>query len=306
LLAIQTTSLSHTYKNASSAALKDLSLEIPPGEIFGLLGPNGGGKSTLFKMLTTLLRPTSGQCKLFDLDSQRQADAIRSQIGVVFQNPSLDKKLTVQENLTQQGYLYGLGGKRLGERINALLTRFSLEGKRKDLAETLSGGLRRRVELAKGLLHQPRLLLLDEPSTGLDPGVRRELTHYLQMLQKEDKVTILLTTHIMDEAQACDRLAILDKGNLVALGTPEELTSSVGGDIITLRGKEPKLLSEQIQQKFSLQASLLDDLLRIERPRGHAFVSQLVEAFPGKIESIQVGKPTLEDVFIRKTGHRFS
>lgn len=303
--AIQTTSLSHTYRKAKQPALQDLNLEIQEGEIFGLLGPNGGGKTTLFRILSTLLVPTRGDCKVLGLDVRTHTDAIRRGIGVVFQSPSLDKKLTVRENMMQQGYLYGLSGKSLAVEVAAMAERFGLEEKFHEKTETLSGGLRRRVDLAKGILHRPRLLLLDEPSTGLDPGVRRDIWSYLLALRKETGVTILLTTHILDEAERCDRLAFIDKGKLAAIGTPDELKSSVGGDVITLSGKEPQQLCEQIRSRFSLPAAMLDDTVRLEIPRGHECVPKLMEAFPGQIESLRIGKPTLEDVFIDKTGHRF-
>ena len=186
-----------------------------------------------------------------------------------------------------------------------LLERFGLTEKSSALTETLSGGLKRRVELAKGLLHKPRLLLLDEPSTGLDPGVRRELWSYLEQLRREEGVTILLTTHIMEEAGGCYRLAIVDHGKLISLGTPDQLKESVGGDVISVQGRDPQKLCDAIRQKFALPTSLLDQVVRIERPRGHEFVAQLVEAFPAQIDCISVGKPTLEDVFVQKTGHSF-
>ncbi len=296
--------LTHRYKGAAAPALDDLSLEVRAGGIFGLLGPNGGGKTTLFRILATLLSPSSGACEIFGDDVLRNPAAVRRSLGVVFQSPSLDKKLTVLENMLQQGHLYGLSGAPLRMACDTLLERFGLTAKRKDTAETLSGGLKRRVELAKSLLHKPRLLLLDEPSTGLDPAARRELSDYLAALRKQDGITVLLTTHIMEEAQACDRLAIIDRGKISAIGSPDALKEEVGGDVISVTGKYPAMLSQQIAERFSLQTSLLDDVVRIEKPRGHEFVAQLVEAFPGQIQTVSVGKPTLEDVFIHKTGHR--
>ena len=302
---VEITALTHRYKGTATPALNDLTWSVREGEIFGLLGPNGGGKTTLFRILATLLYPSGGSCAIFGLDVVKEAAEVRRKIGIVFQSPSLDKKLSVRENMQQQGHLYGLAGRSLHDAIASLLSRFGLKEKSGALAETLSGGLKRRVELAKGLLHKPRLLLLDEPSTGLDPGVRRELWSYLESLRKNEGVTILLTTHIMEEAQGCDRLAILDSGKLLSMGTPDELKESVGGDVISLRGKDATKLGEQIRMKFSFPTTVLDDTIRIERPRGHEFVAQLVEAFPGQIDAISVGKPTLEDVFIHKTGHRF-
>ncbi len=226
-------------------------------------------------------------------------------MGVVFQSPSLDKKLTVSENLWHQGHLYNLRGQSLQSRIDDLLGRFGLTERAGDLVETLSGGLRRRAELAKGLLHKPELLLLDEPSTGLDPGVRRELAEYLEQLRDQDGVTIVLTTHLMEEADRCDRIAILDRGKLVALDAPEALKQQIGGDVIAIETKEPDRLGEQIRARFATEVSIVNRTVRLERQRGHEFVPELVRAFPREIDAVSVGKPTLEDVFIRLTGHRF-
>lgn len=295
-------SLTHRY--GDRVALNAVSFAVPRGEIFGLLGPNGGGKTTLFRILSTLVAPREGRVRLFDLDIIAQRTAIRRRIGVVFQAPSLDKKLTVLENLRHQGHIFGMSGPALKQRMDELLVRFDLADRRDDLTEKLSGGLRRRVELAKGLLHKPELLLLDEPSTGLDPLARRELGNYLEELRDKDGVTILLTTHILDEAERCTRLALLDRGNLVALDTPAVLKERVGGDVITVEARDPKALLAQIEKRFNLKVALVGSKLRIERPRGHEFIPTLVEAFPGEIDSASVGKPTLEDVFVHLTGHR--
>jgi ABC-2 type transport system ATP-binding protein len=290
-------SLTHRY--GERVALRDVSFTVRRGELFGLLGPNGGGKTTLFRILCTLLRPTAGRVTLGG------GPVDRRQIGVVFQSPSLDKKLTVRENLLHQGHLYGWRGSVLAARIAELLERFRLADRAGDAVEKLSGGLRRRVELAKGLLHRPAVLLLDEPSTGLDPRARRELGDYLTQLARQDGVTVVLTTHLMEEADRCDRLAILDQGRLVALETPGALKDGVGGDVISVRAKVPESLRAQVQARFGVAARVVDGQVRIERARGHEFVPQLVEAFPGEIESVSVGKPTLEDVFIHLTGRRF-
>ena len=290
-------SLTHRY--GQRTALEKVGFSVRRGEIFGLLGPNGGGKTTLFRILSTLMAPTEGRVLL------EGGPINRHRIGVVFQSPSLDKKLTVRENLVHQGHLYGLRGPALAGRIEGLLGRFGLADRANDFVEKLSGGLRRRVELAKGLLHQPELLLLDEPSTGLDPIARRELSDYLAELRKKDGMTALLTTHSMEEADRCDRLAIIDRGKLVAVDTPHALKERVGGDVISVGSTHPAELRVQIEKRFGLKAGLVDSAIRIERPRGHEFVPALVEAFPGEIDSVSVGKPTLEDVFIHLTGHRF-
>jgi ABC-2 type transport system ATP-binding protein len=290
-------SLTHSY--GQRTALDNVTFSVRRGEIFGLLGPNGGGKTTLFRILSTLMKPTEGRV-LMD-----GASVDRWRIGVVFQSPSLDKKLTVEENLRHQGHLYGLRGTELQSRIGNLLARFGVADRATERVEKLSGGLRRRVELAKGLLHKPELLLLDEPSTGLDPRVRRELGNYLEELRDKDGVTIVLTTHIMEEADRCDRLAILDRGKLVALDTPAKLKEQIGGDVVNVGTRDPERLRGQIEKKFGVKVTVVDRTLRIERPRGHEFTPELVEAFPGEIDSVSVGKPTLEDVFIHLTGHRF-
>jgi ABC-2 type transport system ATP-binding protein len=301
LLVVET--LTHRY--GKRTALDNVSFTVRRGEIFGLLGPNGGGKTTLFRILSTLIPPAQGRVRLFDRDVTTDLAAVRRRIGVVFQSPSLDKKLTVLENLRHQGHLYNLRGPALQSRLEELLGQFGMAERAGDRAETLSGGQRRRVELAKGLLHKPELLLLDEPSTGLDPRVRSELGDYLETLRRRDGVTILLTTHIMEEADRCDRLAILDQGKLVALDTPHALKEQIGGDVISVETKQAEQLRDQIRAKFGLEPVILNNSLRLERPRGHEFITDLVEAFPGQIDAISVGKPRMEDVFIHLTGHRF-
>jgi len=307
--AIVVEGLTHEYPSRKSEpprrALQGFSIRIHNGEMFGLVGPNGSGKSTLFRILTGLLKPTRGSVSVVGFNIRDNLSDIRRLIGVTFQHPSLDKKLTVAENLTHQGRLYGLRGDVLRNRLTELLIRFGLVDYRDRLVEVLSGGLQRRVELAKGLLHQPRLVLLDEPSTGLDPGARREFSEYLKNLQESDGLTVVLTTHILEEAEHCDRIAILDEGKLVALGSPIELKQQIGGDVVSVVSKDPTALCDLIRQQFQTEPLLVDGVIRIEQAHGHAFIPQLVEAFPGKIDSVTVSKPTLEDVFIRKTGHRF-
>jgi ABC-2 type transport system ATP-binding protein len=234
----------------------------------------------------------------------RQSE-VRTQIGVVFQSPSLDRMLTVSENLKHQGHLYGLRGSELRQRIELLLERLGIANRARDRIASLSGGLQRRVEIAKGLLHRPRLLLLDEPSTGLDPGARDDLWRYLQDLRDSDGVTAVVTTHLMEEAEHCDRLAILDQGRLVATGPPAELRAHVGGDCITITSATPAALAETIAARFDLDATVVGGNVRIERTGGHELVRELVEAFPAEINTITLGKPTLQDAFIHLTGHQF-
>ena len=295
--------LRHQY--GTRTALEQVSFEVAAGEMFGLLGPNGGGKTTLFRVLATMLVPTGGEARIFGLTVVERPLAVRREIGVVFQSPSLDLKLTVAENLRHQGHLYGLRGKALAQRIGDLLERLGLTERSGERTEKLSGGLRRRVELAKGLLHRPRLLLLDEPSTGLDAGARRDLRAYLRQLCQQDGVTVFLTTHLMDEAESCDRLGILDRGRLVALGTPEALRSKIGGDVLVLESAAPEELREQIAVRFGGPVSVVDSSVRLERPQGHRLLAELMEAFPGQIRAVTLSQPTLEDVFVHETGHRF-
>lgn len=300
---IEVQDLRHTYEKR--VALDGVSFAVRPAEIFGLLGPNGSGKTTMFRILSTLMIPSSGRAVIQGHDAVKDPAALRREIGVVFQAQSIDVKLTAAENLTHIGHLYGLRGDALQQRVHEMLRRVRLDDRAHEKAETFSGGMQRRLELAKGLLHHPSVLLLDEPTTGLDPGARRDLWQYLQILRDEERVTVIVTTHLMEEAEKCDRLAILSAGKLVALGTPTELKHEIGGDIIVLETDDAASLAHRIAQRFAVEATALDGKVRFEREQGHRFVTDVVEAFPGEIQSISVSKPTLEDVFIRRTGHRF-
>ncbi|MEX0936722.1 MAG: ABC transporter ATP-binding protein [Pirellulales bacterium] len=301
--AIRVDNLSHRY--GQRQALDRLSLSIAPGEIFAFLGPNGSGKTTLFRILSTLIPPQTGLAEVFGQNVADHPMAVRSAIGVVFQAPSLDRKLTVAENIHHQGRLYGMKASLIRQRAGELLARLGLAQRSGDRVETLSGGLRRRAELAKGMLHRPRLLLLDEPSTGLDPGARSDLWHYLHQERDQSGITVVLTTHLLEEADRADRLAILSDGRLVACDTPDRLRASVGGDAITIRCDEPKSLADDIRQHFGLQTMVLDGSVRLESTAGHELIGPLVDRFGDRVGSITLGKPTLEDVFIDRTGHRF-
>jgi ABC-2 type transport system ATP-binding protein len=294
--------LTHAY--GERVAVDDLSLQVNRGEIFGFLGPNGSGKTTLFRILSTLIPAPRGAVRMFGLDAAEGTEEIRNRIGVVFQSPSLDKQLTAEENLRCHGHLYGIHGDELRERMQTMLGRVNLLDRAGERVEGFSGGMRRRVELAKGLLNRPEVLLLDEPSTGLDPGARIDLWQALRDIQASG-VTILVTTHLMDEADRCSRLAIMTAGKLVACDTPAAMKERIGGDVITITSPDPVALKTKVREKFGIEAEEVDSTLRIERPRGHEFVPQLIEAVPGMVDSISVGKPTLEDVFIHLTGKRF-
>jgi ABC-2 type transport system ATP-binding protein len=297
---IQVQHLTHRY--GDRVALSDVSFEVNKGEIFGLLGPNGGGKSTLFRILSTMMVPTEGRASVAGLDLERNADRVRRHVGVVFQTQSLDKALTVEENLRAQGHLHGLSGATLRERMASAMERLGLTDRRRDRVDTLSGGLRRRVEIAKALLHRPQVLLMDEASTGLDPAARRDVSRHVETLRRNDGVTILLTTHILEEADRCDRLVLLHKGSIVAQGSPSELRSRIGGDVVELSSADGEELAGKIRARFGVIPSVVDGQVRVEIANGHRFITEVVEAFPGEIDSVGLHKPTLEDVFVHETG----
>lgn len=304
LRALDISSLSHRY--GAREALVDVSFGAEAGSIFALLGPNGGGKTTLFRIVTTLLPTAARHVSVFGRDVTTDAHEVRRLMGVVFQSPALDGRLSVVENLKTHGHLYGLRGARLTSRIADALGLVSLTDRADDLVDTLSGGLQRRVEIAKALLPEPKLLVLDEPSTGLDPGARRELWDHLEQLRRTLGTTVMLTTHLMDEAAKSDRVAVLHHGRLVALGSPDALVSEIGGDVILVASDNVERLADDIRDRFRQAAEAVDGHVRIERPQGHAFIAELVEAFPDQIEGVTYGKPTLEDVFLHHTGQRWN
>jgi ABC-2 type transport system ATP-binding protein len=301
--AVEISHLAHRY--GEHQAIRELSFSVNPSEIFTLLGPNGSGKTTLFRVLSTLIPIQHGTASVLGRDLRSEPQAVRGLLGVVFQAPSLDKKLTVAENLVHFGRLYGLAGRELKSRADEMLARLGLTDRKCELVEKLSGGLRRRVELAKGMIHRPRLLLLDEPSTGLDPAARSDLWQYFRQMREEDGVTVVLTTHLLEEAERADRIAVMHRGELAALDTPAALRAAVGGDAVTIRADDPESLAVKVADRFQLKPTLVDGLVRLELPAGHEWIPRLIEAFPDRIESITLGKPTLEDVFIHVTGHRF-
>ena len=295
-----------SYSYGSSRALDDVSFQVPHGSIFGLLGPNGSGKTTLFRILSTLLAPAGGFAKLFGIDVATEPIQARKHVGIVFQSQSLDRRLTVEENLAHQGHMHGLWGAALSSRIGELLEKVGLGDRRKDRVDKLSGGLRRRADLAKGLLHGPRLLLLDEPSTGVDPGARLSFWRHLEELRGSEGVTVLLTTHLLEEADACDRLAILDRGRLIRQGSPDELKAEIGSEVVTLASTSPAEVAEALTEEFSVEdARVSGREIRFEHAEGSKWAARLMERFGTRIESVKVSRPSLEDVFLHHAGHGF-
>ena len=293
------------YSYGEREALRGVTFRVEAGEVFGLLGPNGGGKTTLFRILGTLLRPQAGSVRVFGFDAAADPFEIRRRIGVVFQSQSLDRRLSVEENLGCQARLYGLNRREAAARIDEALGATGLTDRRRDLVDKLSGGLRRRVELAKALLHRPRLLLLDEPSTGVDPRVRLEFWDYLQSLRRDSGVTILLTTHLLEEADKCDRLAILDRGELIAEGAPADLNARIGGEIVTFTVADPGALAALLRDRFEIEGQVVEGAVRFERQNGAQAVAALLKELPPTVEAVTIARPTLEDVFVQATGHGF-
>ena len=301
---VRVAGLRHAY--GDRVALDGVSLSVEPGEIFALLGPNGSGKTTLFRILSTLVPAPPGKVSVAGHDPATERDAVRRNIGVVFQSPGLDKQLTAAENLTHQGHLYGLTGADLRRRVDEALAAVGMSDRAGERADRMSGGMRRRVEIAKGLLHRPRVLLMDEPTTGLDPTARLELWDHLRRVSREGGVTVMLTTHILEEAEDASHVAILERGKLLACDTPAALKERISGDVVTVVSNKPDAVQSVLRERLGVEADLVDGVVRLERQRGHEFVPQLIEAAPGLVESISVGKPTLQDVFIRLTGQRFA
>jgi ABC-2 type transport system ATP-binding protein len=302
-LAIEVQNVTHTYQKL--VAINDLSLGISNGQIFGILGPNGSGKSTLFRLVSTLVGVQRGSIHVFGFCTKTQQSAVRKHIGVVFQSPSLDRKLTVLENLNCQASLYGLVGIERVQRIDELGRSMGLQDKMQIRCEKLSGGQKRRVELAKGLLHRPRLLLLDEPSTGLDPAARLDLWHALAQLKNEHGTTIVLTTHLLEEADKCDRIAILNQGALVAFDTPENLRTQTGGMVVQVASNEPQSVVDILSRRLNMNSTILEQQVRITSLDAISRLPAIIEETKQVATSVSVGRPSLEDVFIARTGHKF-
>ena len=294
------------YSYGEAPALRGVSLRVPPGSLFGLLGPNGSGKTTLFRILSTLLQPDRGRARVFGVDVAESPHEARRRMGVVFQSQSLDRRLSVEENLVHQGHLYGMRGQALEARIGDLLDKVGLSDRRGDRVEALSGGLRRRADLAKGLLHSPKLLLLDEPSTGVDPAARLSFWRYIESLRGTEGMTVLLTTHLLDEADRCDRLAILDRGELVREGRPADLKAEIGGEIVTLATSAPSKVAEILAAEFGVDGIRANGRgVRFLHRQQADLTARVMDRFGDRVESVKVARPSLEDVFLRHTGRGF-
>lgn len=298
--AVDVQSVSHRY--GDHEALRDVSLRIPDGALFGLLGPNGSGKTTLFRILATLMPPSEGTAHVFGRNVATNPEGVRAQLGSVFQAYALDENLTVRENLRFQGALYGLGGSALADRIQELLALFDVADRAADWVKNLSGGLQRRVDLARGLLHRPKLLLLDEPTTGLDPMARRTFWDALGRLREREGTTILTATHLMEEAERCDRIGILSDGALVVEGTPEALKDDLGTETLWLTADNPKTLRDRIRTQFSVPARVIGPSVQVNHPEAPALLASIYDALGEHIRTATLRRPTLDDVFMVHAG----
>lgn len=298
---VQIDHLTHRY--GSLAALDNISLTVPQGSFYGLLGPNGSGKTTLFRILATLLNPSEGTVHIFGADPGTHPARVRQHTGIVFQSVALDEELTVQENLYTHAALYGLQRSALQERLARLLPLFGLEERLHERTERLSGGLKRRVDLVRGLLHAPPLLLLDEPATGLDPAARQALREAIDRLRREEGTTVVLSTHVMEEADRCDYLAILDRGKIVAHGTPAALKQAVGEETLWIECDDPQNLAERIAKQFNVSTQVIGLRVQLSGPNAHDLLSPVYETAGEAIRSATIRRPTLEDVFMVHTGH---
>ena len=283
-------------------AVDGISFEVAEGEVFGFLGPNGAGKSTTINVLCTLLRPTSGSARIAGLDVVAEPLAVRRQIGLVFQDTTLDDYLTAEENLSFHAELYGVDPAQLGERLDAVLEMVDLADRRDHLVGTFSGGMKRRLEIARGLIHSPRVLFLDEPTVGLDPQTRSHIWAYINELRVREQITIFLTTHYMEEAEHCDRIAIIDHGSLVAIDSPDALKATIGKDRIELHVEDAAATIAALREQFGIEARLSEGAVAFHVAGGEEFVPHLFAELGEPVQSIRVARPTLDDVFMAYTG----
>ena len=283
-------------------AVRGVSFTVKEGEIFGFLGPNGAGKTTVINVLCTLLQPTDGQARVNGYDVITECNNVRQSIGLIFQEPTLDDYLTAEQNLRFHGYAYGVPRSVLEPRLRALLDMVELWDRRKAKIRTYSGGMKRRLEIARGLLHRPKVLFLDEPTLGLDPQTRRRIWDYIHGLRKSENLTIFMTTHYMDEAENCDRVAIIDYGQIVVMDTLEKLRDSVGGDVVSVKTEDNEQAMRLLQEQYKLSPSITNGIINFAVPRGEEFLPGFVSGFPMRLLSVGLARPTLEDVFLKVTG----
>ncbi|MTI85166.1 MAG: ATP-binding cassette domain-containing protein [Firmicutes bacterium] len=297
---IQVRDLVRKYKDF--LAVKGVTFDVPEGEIFGFLGPNGAGKSTTIQILATLLKPTEGTAVVNGFDIRNEPDKVRQSIGLVFQDPSLDERLTARENLYFHAMLYNVETTIMKKRMAEVLEMVELADRQKDQVKTFSGGMRRRLEIARGLVHYPKVLFLDEPTVGLDPQTRKRIWEYIHYLRDKEGLTIFLTTHYMDEAENCQRIAVIDHGEIVALDTPENLKSVIGGDVIKISTDNNEEVLPVIKSRLQVKAEKQGDYIAIQVEKGETFIPRLAVELNGRINSMLIKKPSLDDVFLHLTG----
>jgi ABC-2 type transport system ATP-binding protein len=293
----------HLRKNfADVEAVRGVSFEVAPGEVFGFLGPNGAGKTTTINMLCTLAKPTSGRALVAGHDVVKERDAVRRNIGLVFQDPTLDGYLTAEQNLRLHAELYGVAPGLVAGRMRQMLEMVGLWDRRDTAVMTFSGGMRRRLEIARGLMHSPRVLFLDEPTIGLDPQTRSSIWSYIRTLRETEEITIFMTTHYMDEAEYCDRIAIMDQGEIVALDSPETLKASVAADRVRIETDDNEAAIEALRERFGVEARVAEGAVMFAVPGGEEFVPRLFADLGLPIRAVSVARPSLDDVFMKYTG----
>lgn len=292
-----------TKKFDGLIAVNNISFTVKKGEIFGFLGPNGAGKSTTINMLSTILAPSEGEAFINNFSILTRRDEVRKSIGLVFQDPSLDDRLTAEENLRFHAKLYGVPSDEYRKLEEEVLRLVDLWERRNEVVKNFSGGMKRRLEIARGLIHYPAVLFLDEPTLGLDPQTRAHLWSYILKLKREKEMTIFMTTHYMNEAENCDRIAIIDYGKIIALDAPVNLKAKVGGDVIRMKSHDKLSLKRELEEKYGAEVREEDGVLRIEVANGDQFLPRLFNELTTKIDAIELRKPTLDDVFLHFTGH---
>jgi ABC-2 type transport system ATP-binding protein len=300
MAAIEVTALRKSFGDVE--AVRGVDFDVAAGEVFGFLGPNGAGKTTTINMLCTLIRPTGGSARVAGHDVVTERDDVRRNIGLVFQDQTLDGYLTAEQNLRLHAELYGVESELVPARMRQVLEMVGLWERRQAAVNTFSGGMRRRLEIARGFLHSPRVLFLDEPTIGLDPQTRRSIWSYIHELQAREDITIFMTTHYMDEAEMCDRIGIMDHGEIVALDTPETLKAGVGADRVRLETDDDEATLTELDARFGVDASIAEGAVTVFVPGGEAFVPRLFEELTVPIRSVSVSRPTLDDVFMSHTG----